>query len=93
MANEYPAPIDFQLRLGSIKSTKSSMAKIIRQYSKGLMSHIQFRNLIYGFSSFLSVCKMDNEQETERRIGRLETIICERLPDGSYGKLITGGDK
>lgn len=83
----FPTPSGWKLRLRTVHATKNTFARIIREYSAGNLDHDTFRNLIYGLSQYQVYLKLEDQTEFEKRVQRLETILCEKLPDGSFGLL------
>jgi hypothetical protein len=64
--NGYGDPLNIKLQLNSLKNSRNSMARIMRLYADGTISHIQFRNLIYSFSHFITFWKIDIEDEIQK---------------------------
>ena len=89
----YPAPLPFKPRLRTVKAAKSTFEKIMRLYAAGELDNESMRVWVYSMSQFQNYLKLDNEQEFQRRVERLETIICEKLPDGSYRPKLTEATK
>lgn len=74
----FPGPLGFPLRLRTLKSARSTHARILRVYGQGLIDHETFRNLIFGMSSFLSYLKTEVDQKFEDRLAVLETAILKK---------------
>ena len=73
--NDTPAPLPFTLRLRSLKSTRQSMARVLREYGKGNISQKIYRDLIYGISQFAFLLKTEKEAEIETRLQAVEESI------------------
>jgi hypothetical protein len=58
---EYGDTLPVKLHLNTLKNSRNSLARLMRMYSKGNISHVQFRNLVYAFSHFIQFYKTDFE--------------------------------
>ena len=68
-------PIFFALRLRSLKSTRQSMARVLREYGKGTISQQVYKDLIYGISQFSALLKTEKEFDIESRLLQIEEVI------------------
>lgn len=72
-----PRPIAFDLRLGNLRSARSTFARIIRGYGRGEIAEDVYRSAIYGLSGLLAYLKTDQEIELERRLEAIEQALKE----------------
>ena len=60
------------LRLGSTKSTRQTLARIIRAYGKGTLEEGLYKGLVYGLSHYLAYLRFESDMRIEERIDELE---------------------
>ena len=63
------------LRLNSLPNARRSLAKIIRMYSRGLITSAMFRDLVYGLSHLIGAFKTEKSLEIEDRLARIEEAL------------------
>jgi hypothetical protein len=66
------------LRLNTLKTSRQSLAKIIKQYDAGELLSGKFRDLVHAFSVLLQYHKAQNEIDFAERLDRLERLVIER---------------
>jgi len=63
------------LRTGSMKSSRLTMARVIKAYADERIDPVLFKNLIYGFSSLLAFFKEELESNDLKELfARIEHI-------------------
>lgn len=65
-----PAP--FSLRLRSLKSSRQTLARIVREHARGNLDRDTFKDLVYGMSHLLSYMKTEKELDVEARLEAIE---------------------
>lgn len=64
----------FDLRLGSVKSCRQTLARLVREYSRGKIEEGPFKTLTWGVSQLIAWWKLETELQIEERVKRLEEI-------------------
>ena len=64
--------IPFDLRLRSLKSSRQTHARLLREYARGTIDEPTYKALIWGLSNYLSYLRAEREQELERRLDAIE---------------------
>lgn len=68
-----PAPlVPFRLRLGRLKSTRQTLARVIREYSLGRVPEPVFRSLVWSIGQLVSTMKTETELQTADRLAEIE---------------------
>ena len=75
----FPCPIDMKLQLNTVKNTRNSMARVMREYTRGQIEHVTFRNLVYMFSQLIAIHRLEKDIDIEKRLLELEQKINEQL--------------
>jgi len=67
------------LRLTTLKSSKTSFARVIKAYAEGTLDEKTYRNLVWALGVFIAYLKAESEQEIIKRIEALEEVMkCNR---------------
>ena len=74
-AFEEGPPVKFALRLGSIKSTRQTMSRLIRERAKGNVADGDFKSIIYGLAQLQSYWRLELDTEIESRLEALEARL------------------
>ncbi|TVR12190.1 MAG: hypothetical protein EA385_00085 [Salinarimonadaceae bacterium] len=69
-----PRPVPWDLRLGSIKGARQSLARLIRGHARGEIDAATLRTLTWAIGQLVGVWKVENDGAIEARIARLEAI-------------------
>ena len=77
-----PAPLEFSPRLRSLKSGRTTMARILREYAAGRIDNDSMRTWCYAMATFLNYAKT----ETEMNILDELASIKKRLNEIEKGK-------
>lgn len=64
--------LNFDLRLSNPKGCRNTLARILREYSRGSISESFFKALTWGVSQQLAWFKHEREGEIEKRLEALE---------------------
>lgn len=68
-----PEPrVPFNLRLGSLKSTRQTFARILRAYAAGTIDQDSFKAMVYGLGGFLAVFKAEVDGDFDDRLTAIE---------------------
>ena len=71
-----PRRTGFDLRLRTLKSTRQTFARVLREYARGNMDEGTYRALVWGLSQFISGYKTEIDyvviEEIRARLGSLE---------------------
>ena len=73
--NSGTPPVPFNIRLGTIKSTRSTFARVIRAYADGTISDQIAKNLSWMIGQYTNILKLENEQDNEERLLALEIVL------------------
>jgi len=73
--DRYPRPLDMNLVLKTIKGTKSSMGRVVKEYTKGRVEHSTMKNLTNFFNSYISILRLEADLRIEERIKDLESKL------------------
>ena len=68
----------FSLRLGSVKSCRQSMTRIIREYSKGNIVDADYRALLWGLSQVIHYWKFERDIQIEQKIDEIREVLQDR---------------
>ena len=71
----YPDPLGFSPRMRSIKATRTTFARIVREFSAGEIDIASMRAYCYAFSTMLSIQKAEADLDVERRLEELEAKL------------------
>ena len=71
----FPVPVEMKLQLNTVKNTRNSMARVLREYTRGKIEHETLRNLTYLFSQLIAIHRLEKDIEIEKRIKELEERI------------------
>lgn len=63
---------NIQLRLNSLENSRKSFARIIREYMRGDLDRVTFRDLVFAMSGFLGYWRTEKELDIEERLLALE---------------------
>ena len=64
-----------KLMLNSLPNAKASLARVMRLYANGSLDAARYRNLIYGFSAYLSYLKQEADLDIEQRLEAIENLL------------------
>lgn len=78
-------PVPFQLRLGSPKTCRQTMSRIIREHAKGTIDGTTMRSLVWALGQILAYWRFERDGEIETRLARLEQIA-DAMLQGQGGK-------
>jgi hypothetical protein len=67
-----------QLRLNSLENSRRTYARLLRAYFNGEIEQQKFRDLVYGFSTFIGMWKLQQAEELAERIDRIEEALQEQ---------------
>lgn len=67
-----------QLRLNTLENARRTYARILRARFTGELDRETYRDLIYGFSTFIGFWKLEKTEELADRIDALEDLLKER---------------
>ena len=73
-----PPVLPFQLRLRSLKSTRQTFARLLREYGKGRVPESLYKNLIWGLGGLITAFKEEREESTAKKLEAVEERL-ERL--------------
>jgi len=73
----YPDPLDWSPRLRSIKSSRTTFARLMREYAKGKINNNSMRVWAYVFATFLNIAKTEHDYSIVDRLAELENRIKE----------------
>lgn len=62
----------FLLRLASLKSTRQTFARLLREYAAGRVDRDTFRDLCYGLGGFLAVFSKEIDNDFDDRLTKIE---------------------
>lgn len=68
-------PIPFQLRLGSIKSCRQTMTRLVREYGAGKVDDGTYRAVIWGLGQLISYWRLETDLRIEDRIDAIEKAL------------------
>ena len=74
--------LGFDLRLRSLTSSRQSLARLLREHSRGTVPPALYRDLVWGMSQFLGYLKESQAQDLETRLSALETALNGKIPTG-----------
>lgn len=60
------------LRLGSVKSTRQTLARLIRAYGRGEIDERTYKAILYGASHLLSAFRLEIDSSIETRLSEIE---------------------
>ena len=66
-----------RLRLNTVENARRTFARLLRAYDKDEIEPQKFRNLCFGFATFLSFFKCETELEIVNRMAALEERVKE----------------
>ncbi len=64
--------LPFVLRLRSLKASRQTHARILREYAKGTIDTETYRAVVWGLNNYLAYLKAEQAEELERRVIALE---------------------
>ena len=64
----------FDLRLGSVKSCRQTLSRLVREYSRGNIEEAPFKTLTWGVSQLIAWWRLEKDIQIEERIERLERL-------------------
>ena len=64
-----------RLRLNTVENARKILARLIRDYDQDGIEPQKFRNLVFGFATFLSFFKHETEIQIEERLKALEERV------------------
>ena len=67
-----------QLRLNTLQNARRTYARILRARFTGEIDRETYRDLVYGFSTFIGMWKLQQTEELAERIDALEDLLRER---------------
>jgi hypothetical protein len=76
-----PPALEFDLRLRTLKSSKNTFARLMRERARGTIDDGLFRSLIWAMSIFIGYLRLDAEQGLEDRLRAIEDLLQRRKPD------------
>ena len=65
----------FQLRLGNLRSSRATLARVIREYGKGGIDRNVFKDLVYAISVLVGVMKTERDEALEARLEEIEKAL------------------
>ena len=66
-----------KLALNTVENSRKTLARLLREYNSDAIEHQKFRNLCFGFTTFLSFFKQEADLRIEKRINDLAEEIQE----------------
>lgn len=69
--------IGFDLRLRSLKSSRQTLARVLREYGRGTIDDATYRGLVWGLNNFLGYLRESGAEELEVRLKTLEAKLDE----------------
>jgi len=70
-----PDVLGFNLRLRTLKSSKNTFAKLMRERAAGRMDDGLFRSLIWSMSVYIGFLRLETEQNINDRLDALENLL------------------
>ena len=67
--------VQFQLRLGSLKSTRATLARLVRKYASGEIDRETFKDIVWALSQLVQVMKIEKDSNLEERLDEIERRI------------------
>lgn len=67
-----------QLRLNTLQNARRTYARILRARFTGEIDRETYRDLVYGFSTFIGMWKLQQTEELAERIDALEAMLEEQ---------------
>ena len=72
ITNNSTPPIQFNLRLRSIKSSQQTFARLIRAFGKGEIEEKPFKSLIWALNCYSGYLKLNTEDELLSKLKDIE---------------------
>ncbi len=66
-------PVPFHLRLGTPKSCRQTMSRIIREHARGNVDPATARSIVWSLGQLLAYWRFEKDLEIEERLSRLES--------------------
>ena len=86
--NNPPVASKGRFALNTLKNTRNTLAKVIREFEAGKMDAVKFKGLVYGISQLAAIFRMEAEIRQEERLEAVERALAE-LRGGATQKKIT----
>ena len=64
-----------RLTLNSVPNTRKTLARLLRARHSGEIDREVFRDLCYGFQTFLQVYRLETDLRLEERLDKIEKIL------------------
>lgn len=65
-------PVPFFLRMGSVKSCRTTMVRLTREYAAGKVDDSTFRAVIWAMGQLISYWRLEKDLQIEARIEAIE---------------------
>jgi len=75
-------PVPFDMRLGSLRSSRQTLARLIREWGKGTISEESAKTGTWLMSAYLGFLKLESSEDIEKRLAAIEKAL-ERKNDES----------
>ena len=75
-------PVPFDMRLGSLRSSRQTLARIIREWGKGTLSEQDAKTGTWLMSAYLGFLKLESTEDVEKRLAAIEKALTVKNDEG-----------
>jgi hypothetical protein len=79
--DNFPMPLDWSPRLASLRSTRTTYSRLVREFAAGRISREDMRVWSYIMSTMLTIVKAETDEEANKKIIEIEQRLGELEAD------------